>query len=152
MKKCFVGAAVIIAAMVLMVVTVFSQDNKGPSAEGGGQAPQAVQVAAPQTPAPEEVAKTNEVSIYGEVQAVNVQANSITVQYYDYDNDEEKTMEVVLDKDSKLENVKAIGEIKKGDWADITCVLAGAKFTAKLVNVEKEELGADEEAPAATEE
>ncbi len=107
----------------------------------------------PATAPAEPAAKTNELSIYGEVQAVNIQAASISVQYYDYDNDEEKTLEVSLDKDSKLENVKAIGEVKKGDWVDVTYAVIAGKNTAKMISVEKEELSAEDNAPVnATEE
>ena len=61
-----------------------------------------------------------------------------------------RILEVATDKDSKLENVKAIGEIKKGDWADITYSVAGGKNVAKMVSVEKEEPAAEENAPADT--
>ena len=103
--------------------------------------------AEPQPPV-QEVAKAEEVSIYGEVQAINASTNSITVQYYDYDNDEEKTLEVTIDKDAKLENVKSIDEIKKGDWVDVSYTSGGGKNTAKMVNVEKEEPAVEEAAPA----
>jgi|GEM_PF-2373397 len=113
------------------------------------QAP-AAQAPVVQAPAAEAPTKANELSIYGEVQAINLQAASLSVQYYDYDNDEEKTLEVSLDKDSKLENVKAIEEIKKGDWVDVTYTVTGSKNTAKLVSVEAEEPAAENNAPTGT--
>ena len=150
MKKYFVCIAVISAIMALSAISAFSQDPEAPAkddtaAAQGTQA--AVTQAAPQVAAAEAAAKTNELSIYGEVQAVNVQAASISVQYYDYDNDEEKTLEVSLDKDSKLENVKAIGEVKKGDWVDVTYTVTGGKNTAKMVSVEAEEPAAENNTP-----
>lgn len=138
MKKYFVCMAIIFTVMALSATSAFSQD------------PQAAAVQAPQAAPAETAAKISELSIYGEVQAVNVQASSISVQYYDYDNDEEKTLEVVLDKDSKLENVKGIGEIKKGDWADITYIVTGGKNMAKVVSVEVEEPAAEDNVPVDT--
>lgn len=87
-----------------------------------------------------------ELSIYGEAQAVDASANSITVQYYDYDSDEEKTMDVVSSKDTKIENAASLGEIKKGDWIDVTYSVSEGKNVAKSIIVEKEE-GLPAEAP-----
>lgn len=152
MKKYFICIIVISAIMALSAISAFSQDPQAPVKDDTAL-PQGTQEAAVQThqaaPA-EEAAKTNELSIYGEIQAVNVQASSISVQYYDYDNDEEKTLEVSLDKDSKLENVKAIGEIKKGDWVDVTYTVTGGKNAAKMVSVEAEEVSAENNAPVDT--
>jgi hypothetical protein len=137
------GVAILIVAL-LSVIPAFSQeDAKSGKAE---TAPAAAPVPAP------EAAKTGDLSIYGEIQAVNVSTSSMTVQYYDYDNDEEKSVEIVVDKDTKLENVKAIDEIKKGDWVDVTYASVGGKNTAKMVSVEKEEPAMQESAPATAEE
>jgi hypothetical protein len=158
MKKYFVCIAVISAILALSAVSAFSQDPQAPAKDDKAMAPvaqapavQAPQSAqAPQVAPVEAVAKTSELSIYGEVQAVNVQAASISVQYYDYDNDEEKTLEVSLDKDSKLENVKAISEVKKGDWVDVTYTVIAGKNTAKMISVEAEEPAAENNAPIDT--
>lgn len=93
--------------------------------------------AAAAAPAPDAQAK--ETAIYGEVQAVNAQAGTISVQYYDYDSDSEKTAEIAVGSGTKMENMKALGDIKKGDWVDVTYTMSGAKFTAKSISVEKEE-------------
>ena len=153
MKKYFVCIIVVFAIMALSAISAFSQDSqstaKDDTTPSKGTQASAVQV--PQAPVgstAETAVKTNELSIYGEVQSVNVQAASMSVQYYDYDNDEEKTLEVSLDKDSKLENVKAIGEVKKGDWVDITYTVTGGKNVAKMVSVEVEEPAAENNAPA----
>lgn len=156
MKGYFVSAAIIAMIMILPAMPASSQTDKLSVKEQ--QAPQAtpaqasgpVSAQTPQAAPVDEAAKMAELSIYGEVQTVNAQAGSISVQYYDYDNDEEKTMEVVLDKDSKMENVKVVGEIKKGDWVDVTYVSAGGKNIIKMVSVEKEEPAAEESAPADT--
>ena len=123
-----------------MPMPAFSQEDNKESAPAAPVAPD------------QEAAKTNELSIYGEVQAVNSSTNSATVQYYDYDNDEEKTIEITLDKDTKLENAKILTDMKKGDWAVVTYIVSGSKNVAKLVSVEKEEPAAEENAPAAAEE
>ncbi|MDO8535474.1 MAG: hypothetical protein Q7S30_00445 [Candidatus Omnitrophota bacterium] len=162
MKKYFVCIAVISAVMALSAISAFSQDPQAPAKDNNTAPAQEAQEAvvqpaqavtatpaAPVAPA-ETAAKTNELSIYGEVQAVNVQASSISVQYYDYDNDEEKTLEVSLDKDSKLENAKAIGDVKKGDWVDVTYTVIGGKNTAKTVSVETEEPAAEDSTPVDT--
>jgi len=152
MKKYFVCIAVISAILTLSAVSAFSQDPQAPAKDDttGAQGTQAPAVQTPQAAPAEAAAKTNELSIYGEVQAVNVQAASMSVQYYDYDNDEEKTLEVFLDKDSKLENVKAIDGVKKGDWVDVTYTVTGGKNTAKMVSVETEEVSAENNAPVDT--
>jgi hypothetical protein len=97
----------------------------------------------------QEAAQKNELSIYGEVQAVNIQTNSITALYYDYDNDEEKSIEITLGKDTKLENIKTIDELKKGDWVDVAYVVSGGKNIAGLISVEKEEPAQEENAMGA---
>ena len=144
--------------MAAFVTPAFSQGNDNSAKEASAPAtvpPAAAQATATtpaaQTPAPEAV-KTAETSIYGEVQAISTTAGSITVQYYDYDNDEEKTLEIVVNKDAKLENVKSVDEIKKGDWVDVNYTVVGGKNVAKMVSVEKEEPAAEETAPAAGEE
>lgn len=95
------------------------------------------------------VPQSKEIAIYGEVQAVNADAKTISVQYYDYDSDSEKVSEVVAGKDTKLENVKTIGDIKKGDWVDVTYTVVDAKNVAGTILVEQEELTT--EAPVDTE-
>jgi hypothetical protein len=73
----------------------------------------------------------------------------MTVQYYDYDNDEERSTEIVIDGSTKLDNAKAIGDIKKGDWVDVTYAASVGRNVAKVVSVEKEEPAQDENAPTA---
>ena len=152
MKKYFTCITVISAIVALSAISAFSEDPQAPAKDDTTQV-QILQTAAVQTPggSPAEAAvKTNELSIYGEVQAVNIQAASMSVQYYDYDNDAEKIMEVSLDKDSKLENVKSIDGVKKGDWVDVTYTVTGGKNTARNVSVEKEEAAAEDNAPMDT--
>jgi len=152
MKKYLVCIAVVFTITALFAISAFSQTPQAPAKDdtAPARASQAMAVQAPGGSPAEAAAKTNELSIYGEVQAVNVQAASMSVQYYDYDNDEEKTLEVSLDKDSKLENVKALGEVKKGDWVDVTYTVTGGKNLARNVSVETEEVSAGDNAPVGT--
>jgi hypothetical protein len=92
---------------------------------------------APQAPAPDEV------SIYGEVTAANAAAGSITVQYYDYDADEEKSLEITTGTETKLDNAATVADIKAGNWVDVTYISKDAKNLAKSIFVEKDELQAE---------
>lgn len=116
------------AVLALLAVSAYSQDEAGVSTA------QTVQ---------EEVdraMKSEELSVYGEIQSSDTRgAGSLTVQYYDYDTDEEKTIVITLDTGTKIENVQSIADIKKGDWADITYSADGAGNIAKSVIVEREE-------------
>lgn len=132
---------IVIAASVIcsiiVAAPVFSQD-------AGTAAAPAQAVSAP---APVAEASSQEVAIYGEVQSVDGTASSLSVQYYDYDSDSEKTADIAVVATTKLENAAAIGEIKKGDWVDVTYVVADGKNAAKVVTVEKEEAPAPEDMP-----
>lgn len=104
------------------------------------KAPDVAAAAAPQA---------KEIAIYGEVQVINASSGTISVQYYDYDSDSEKTTEILVTDITKLENAPKLADIKKGDWVDVTYTVDDGKSVAKVVTVEKEEVPATEEAPAA---
>jgi len=130
MKRIVLLAMAVLALIpALAAAPAFSQEN----------APAAVK---------EEAAQMKELSIYGEVQAVNAASNSLTVQYYDYDSDEERSIDITLGADTKLENAKGINDIKKADWVDVTYEVSGGKNMAKTVSVEKEEEVPSEEVSA----
>jgi len=102
--------------------------------------PASAQDAAPAAAeAPAASAQQKELTIYGEVQSVDAPGGKMVVQYYDYDTDEEKSIDLAVGADTKIENAASVGDIKKGDWADITYVAQDAKNHARLVIVEKEE-------------
>jgi len=86
-----------------------------------------------------------EVAIYGEIKAVNAEQASISIQYYEYDADEERTIDILFSPDTKFENASGIKDVKPGDWADITYTKSDSKNLAKLITVEREE--AEEELP-----
>lgn len=125
--------------VLLVVVPAFSQETDNTSASE--------QTASAPAPAAEAAPQVKETAIYGEVQAVDATAGTLSVQYYDYDSDSEKTAEIAVNIDTKLENVSALGDVKKGDWIDVTYVVNNEKNVAKVVTVEKEETPAPEEAP-----
>ncbi len=98
----------------------------------------------PEPPAPV-VPDVKEMPIYGEVQSVDTASNSVTMQYYDYDTDEEKSIVVTIAADTKLENASGVSDIKKGDWMDVVYIVLADKNQAKLISVEKEESLAPDE-------
>ena len=129
----------ILAVMTLLTAAAYAQDAEKP-----------VQPAA--TPVSEQVNKTmaaEEQSIYGEVQSVDATGTgSLTVQYYDYDADDEKTVNISIDANTKLENAGSAADIKKGDWADVTYSTDGGKNKAASIIVEKEEEAVPPVSPA----
>ena len=108
-----------------------------------------LQTAAPEAAAApaEKVVQPQEVSIYGEIKAVNAAAGSLTIQYYDYDSDEEKTIEIAADNSTKMENAATINDVKQGNWADVIYTTAVGKNVAKSIIVEKEEEAPPAEMP-----
>jgi hypothetical protein len=130
---------VVCAAIALTAVSAFSQST--PSDKS----------AAPQSPAAAAAeAQSRETAIYGEVQSVNAAAGTMSVQYYDYDSDSEKTVEIAVSKDTKMENASSVGGIKKGEWVDVTYTSSEGKNTAKTVSVEKEDVDVQDAAAADT--
>jgi len=154
MKKSY-SILALVMALGLITIPVFSQEDKKPQSETI-TAPAAI-VAVPQGQAtPEQIVQTpilpgtepentlqvtqpEEMSIYGEVKSLDEATSSIKLQYYDYDNDEEKTADVVLEKDTKLENAQGLHDIRVGDWVDAVYVTKDGKNIARSVIVEKEE-------------
>jgi len=117
----------------------YCQDNQTPAGQNPSQAVVEGVVGAPADAA----VQPQEISIYGEIKAVNPTANSMTIQYYDYDSDEEKSIDIATDNNTKMENAATVADIKQGNWADVIYTAAGGKNVAKSIIVEK-----DEEAPA----
>jgi len=168
------AAAILIIG--LFVLPAFSQENKQPDAKDAqsstqtpAQTPAPVPASTPSpapiappaltpppaatnvpmTIPPEEGAAARELSVYGEVQAVNADTNSMNVQYYDYDSDEEKTVDMLANKDTKIENAASLANIAKGDWVDVTYAAADGKNVARSIIVEKEEKEAEPAAAGA---
>ena len=133
MNKNLKIAAVVTMGVLLAVGNVFAQAQ--------------VPAEAPKAPAAPVADAAKELSIYGEVKAVNAAASGLSVQYYDYDSDEEKTAEIVVVKEAKIENAATLNDIKQGDWVDVSYTVVDGKNVAKVVSVEKEEQVPQEAAP-----
>lgn len=122
-------------------VPLGAEQGAEPASSKEGQAvvtPSAVPApAAP--PAKDAASQPTSQNIYGEVQAVNAAGGTMTVQYYDYDADEEKAIDLMVASGTKIENAPGLADIKKGDWVDATFAAEGQKNTASSVTVEKEE-------------
>ena len=121
----------------LFVVQGYSQDNQSPSGQDTPQVAAETPALAPA--ASEKSAQPEEISIYGEIKAVNQAASSITVQYYDYDSDQEKSIDITADTNTKIENAATINTIKQDNWADVIYAIINGKNIAKSIVVEKEE-------------
>ena len=146
----------ILLALILgfFVFPAYCQDNKAPADQNQAPAAPAEVVQPAQAPVVEKVVQPQEISIYGEVKSVNPAASAITIQYYDYDSDEEKSIEIMTNSGTKMENAATVNDIKQGNWADVIYSIADGKNVAKSVIVEKEEEApvempkAEEKAPA----
>lgn len=146
--------AKLLALMMVMCALTFaaayaqegdkSQDKTAGGAAMPATAGEAVAVAEATKAA---ISQPKDQTIYGEVQAVNAPSSTMTVQFYDYDTDEEKSIELSVAGDTKIENAPGLGSIKKGDWADITYMTQNSKNMAKSIIVEKEEEVPAETAP-----
>ena len=129
-------------ALAVLVVVLFAsqgycQENQTSNNQDTPQV--ASETAAPAQVAGVEAANPQEISIYGEVKSVNAAASSIVVQYYDYDSDNEKSVEITADNNTKIEGASSINNIKQENWADINYTVVNGKNVAKSIVVEKDD-------------
>ena len=134
--------ALVVLAVVLFASQGYCQENQVSNNQDTSQV--ASEAAAPAQTTVAEAASPQEISIYGEVKSVNAAVNSITVQYYDYDSDNEKSVEITADNTTKIEGVSTINDIKQESWADINYTVVNGKNIAKSIVVEKEDDAATE--------
>lgn len=137
-------AVTIIAVCLLINQPLFSQENKEEppemqEAQVTGTSQITPTMAIEETARELEASQPEEMSIYGEVISINEETNSVNLRYYDYDSDEEKAQDVFFDKDTKMQNIQAIKDIKAGDWIDAVYITKDGKDIAKSVIIEKEE-------------
>ncbi|MBN1526472.1 MAG: hypothetical protein JW919_02660 [Candidatus Omnitrophica bacterium] len=128
------GRMLVLAVVVLAcAIPAFSQEEKAGAA-----------------PAAEMAAMSKDIAIYGEVRSVNASSGSLTVIYYDEESYEEKTIDLVTDKATKIESAPALSGIREGDWVDATYTTKDGKNVATLIKLETEEEEAEtpETAPA----
>ena len=150
-KHRLIGLLMICSIVILFTMPSFSQQNPISSGSqnsnpASGSTNERVAPVKAEAPQPEEM------SIYGEVQSVDASTNSLKVQYYDYDSDQEKSIEITANKDTKLEKALSLNDIKKGDWADITYTVSDAKNMAASISIEKDEESAETSADTSTKE
>ena len=133
------------ALAVLVVVLFASQGYCQESQVSNNQDTSQVagETAAPAQTESVKAANPEEISIYGEIKSVNIATNSITVKYYDYDSDNEKSVEITADNTTKIEGVSTINDIKKESWADINYTVVNGKNIAKSIVVEKEDVATE---------
>jgi len=167
---CKKAISIVISIFIISILSIspaFSQQEKVPAATAPAEetpaapaapaapAVPAVPVAAPAAAvvpsAAPATAPTTDIAIYGEVQSINATASSMAVLCYDEETYEEKSIDLLVDKDTKLENAKALADIKEGDWVDATYVTKEGKNKATSVKVEKEEAATPAEAAPAAE-
>ena len=122
--------------VILFTMPAFSQQNPTPPASQDDN-PASSSTSEQVSSVKAEIPQPTEISIYGEVQSVDASTNSLTIKYYDYDSDQEKSVEITANMATKLENASSITDIKKGDWADIIYIVNDAKNMAKSVSIEK---------------
>ena len=62
---------------------------------------------------------SEEDSVYGEVESIDIGKNTITVIQYDYQKEEEVGVTYFLKDDLELEGLEETSEIRPGDWVDL---------------------------------
>ena len=124
--------------VILFTMPVFSQQNPTPPASQDNN-PASSSTSEQVSSVKAEIPQPTEISIYGEVRSVDASTNSLAIKYYDYDSDQEKSVEIIVNMATKLENASSITDIKKGDWADIVYTVSDTKNIAKFMSIEKDE-------------
>jgi hypothetical protein len=78
--------------------------------------------------------------VWGEVTNLDTQANTFSLKYLDYENDQEKELAVVVDENTTYENVKNLNEIKIKDTLSVDYKVAtDGRNIAKNISLEKPE-------------
>ena len=129
----------VLAVLFIALFTLRGQCQENQVSNNQDTSQLASGVATPAQTTSAEASKAEEISIYGEIKSVNIATNSVVVQYYDYDSDNEKSIEIMTDNNTKIEGVLAVTDIKQGNWADINYTLVNGKNVAKSIVVEKDD-------------
>lgn len=128
----------VVLVMVLFASQGHCQGNRSPSDKDVSQQVASEVAVSAQTTVVEDDS-SQETSIYGEIKSVNTATSSIVVQYYDYDNDKDKSVEITTDNNTKMEGGLTINDVNQGDWVDINYTVADGKNIAKSIEIEKED-------------
>lgn len=78
---------------------------------------------------------------WGEITNLDVQSNTITLKYLDYETDQEKDLVLVVDEKTTFENIKDFSELKLNDTLSVDYMLGeGNKNIAKNISFEKPDI------------
>lgn len=90
--------------------------------------------------ASEEATKNQIYSLYGEIQKVDLSSNSVRVQYYDYDSNKDRVIDIIIGSKTEKTDFAKIDDLSENDWIDVTYShgVKSGKAIAKTVVVEKE--------------
>ena len=137
MKRC----ALAVLTIILFTLQGFCQENQVSNNQNASQVTS--ETASPSQAKNSEIENPQEISIYGKITSVNIATSSVVVQYYDYDSDNEKSVEITVDNSTKMEGILNINGIKEGNWADIDYGVANGKNMAKSIAIEGEDTPPD---------
>ncbi len=139
--KILVLSAMFSFVFFLSLVLAADIDAPKPQAAPAVSAPVA-EPAAPAAPEPDMQ------WLWGEVKSVDAASKELTVNYLDYESDNEKEVEIYTDDKTNFENIKSLTDIKLKDTVSVDYVLTpDNKYLARLISVEKPE-EMSKEAPA----
>ncbi|MDD5633745.1 MAG: hypothetical protein PHW46_00520 [Candidatus Omnitrophica bacterium] len=138
-KQKLVKSVVTFLVVGLFTIPVFSSEDPAPTTSKTGElAP--VSADEPVSAVKEGALRQPQMlSFYGEIQSADVSLSSLTFQYYDYENDEDKIVELTVNSDTNFENATSLDDIKKGDWAEIDYTVRDGKNIATLIVVDRDE-------------
>ena len=85
-------------------------------------------------------------AVYGQVKTIDKAAGTITIFYYDFDNDVEAEAVFALDPDIKLENIEDIDALNVDDWVTVEYTQSEAGKVAKTISVDISMPAEEEEA------
>ncbi len=78
--------------------------------------------------------------LWGEVSYLDIPNNKITINYFDYETDSEKSEKVSVDGNTKYENIKSLNEIKLNDAISIDYTISpDGRHIAKNIRIERPE-------------
>ncbi|MFA6216730.1 MAG: hypothetical protein WDL87_03655 [Candidatus Omnitrophota bacterium] len=78
--------------------------------------------------------------LWGEASSVDTQNKVLIVKYLDYETDQEKEMQIIIDDKTAFENVKSLDEIKVQDTLSVDYIIgADNKSLARNISVERPE-------------
>ncbi|MFA5063641.1 MAG: hypothetical protein WC578_06205 [Candidatus Omnitrophota bacterium] len=77
--------------------------------------------------------------VWGEVTSVDVSAKTLTLEYLDYETDQEREIILSVDDSTAYDNVKSLEEIRVKDNLSIDYFFKNGKSLAKSISLEKSE-------------